>query len=263
VGGGPAGIAAALEAAASGHRVVLFERANALGGQIGLAGAAPGNRGISEAFVSMAERRLEGARVETRLATAATVDDVLGLQPEAVVVATGATPFVDERVPLDGVESVSAWDVLAGNAPRGRNVVVADWGGDPGGLDAAEVLASAGASVTLAVESVAVGEGVHQYRRNLYLQRLYRAGVTIAHHLALVGAAGGRVDFRNVFAPDVRTTFTADLLVIARGRVPFDELSGPLGASGVRVETAGDCCSPRSLEEAVLEGTLAARNVIA
>ena len=44
--------------------------------------------------------------------------------------------------------------------------------------------------MTLAVASLAAGEPIHQYRRNLYLQRLYRAGVTILHHLELesVGA---------------------------------------------------------------------------
>jgi hypothetical protein len=88
------------------------------------------------------------------------------------------------------VEVAQSWDVLAavsdtgppnragfraiGVRHRGLRVVVADWGGDPSGLDAAEVLALAGNDVTLAVASVAVGEGVHQYRRNLYLQRLYR-----------------------------------------------------------------------------------------
>ncbi|MFY9580092.1 MAG: FAD/NAD(P)-binding oxidoreductase, partial [Gaiellaceae bacterium] len=198
-----------------------------------------------------------------RLGASASVDDVLALQPEAVVIATGAKPFVDERVRLEGVEVVHAWDVLAGNVPGGCTAVVSDWGGDPGGLDAAEVLAAAGSSVTLALEAVAVGEAVHQYRRNLYLQRLYGAGVEIVHHLELVGASAGHVEFRNVFARDRRTTFAADVLVIARGRVPEDELSVPLAASGVRVETAGDCRSPRSLEEAVLEGTLAAQNAIA
>ena len=48
----------------------------------------------------------------------------------------------------------------------------------------------AGAS-TLAVASVTVGETVHQYRRNLYLQRLYRAGVVILHHHELDSAARG------------------------------------------------------------------------
>jgi 2,4-dienoyl-CoA reductase-like NADH-dependent reductase (Old Yellow Enzyme family) len=263
VGGGPAGIAAAVEASAAGHAVVLFERASAVGGQLALAGRAPGNADVARAFVSMSDRRLRKGGVEVRLGTAATMDGVVALAPDAVVVATGARPFVDERLHLDGVESATAWDVLAGDVPSGRGVVVADWGGDQGGLDAAELLAAAGNAVTLAVESVAVGEAVHQYRRNLYLQRLYRAGVEIVHHLRLAGAANGRVEFRNVFAPDRSATFPADLLVIARGRVPDDELSAPLAAAGLHVERAGDCCSPRSLEEAVLEGTLAAQRVIA
>jgi 2,4-dienoyl-CoA reductase-like NADH-dependent reductase (Old Yellow Enzyme family)/thioredoxin reductase len=263
VGGGPAGIAAALEAAGAGHGVVLFERTDGLGGQLALAGNAPGNADVARAFVSMSERRLRKGGVEVMIGSTATVGDVVSLGPDAVVVATGAKPYVDDRVDLDGVEAVHAWDVLAGHVPDGSTVVVADWGGDPGGLDAAELLAAAGNRVTLAIESLAVGEALHQYRRNLYLQRLYRAGVEIVHHLRIVSGGDGRVAFRNVFAPDLVATFAADLLVIARGRVPEDELSGPLAKAGVRVETAGDCCSPRSLEEAVLEGTLAAHRVIA
>jgi len=261
VGGGPAGIAAAVEAATAGHDVVLLERADRIGGQLALAGAAPGSASVASSFVAMAIDRL--GPVETRLGANATVGDVLALEPAAVVVATGARPYVDERLELGGVETVHAWDVLAGNVPSGRTVVVADWGGDPGGLDAAELLAANGNSVTLAVESVAVGEAVHQYRRNLYLQRLYRAGVEIRHHLALHGTSDEHVRLRNVFAPDLTATLAADLLVLAHGRLPDDDLSGSLAEAGAQVETAGDCRSPRSLEEAVLEGTLAAQKVIA
>jgi len=263
VGGGPAGVAAAAEAGRSGHEVVLLERAAHLGGQIALAGAAPGNSELARAFLGNAERQLSSTGVELQLATAADADDVLALAPDAVVVATGARPYRDSRLALQGIDVLDAWDVLAGDVPAGRNIVVADWGGDPGGLDAAELLAAADNVVTLAVASVAVGEGVHQYRRNLYLQRLYRAGVTIAHHLELVDAANHAVRFRNVFAPERETAFDADLLVLALGRVPEDGLARALAADGLRIEEAGDCCGPRSLEEAVLEGTLAARRVVA
>jgi hypothetical protein len=109
--------------------------------------------------------------------------------------------------------------------------------------------------VTLAVSSVAVGELVHQYRRNLYLQRLYRAGVRIVHHHEL---APGPV-LRNVFARELIEPVEADAVVLALGRVPV-EVEAP---AGTRVERAGDCLSPRSLEEAVLEGTLAARRAVA
>jgi NADPH-dependent 2,4-dienoyl-CoA reductase/sulfur reductase-like enzyme len=248
VGGGPAGIAAAVDAGRAGHEVVLVERRERLGGQIALAGAAPGGRELAHRFLDNAERGLAEANVEVRLG----VEGADSFDADRFVLATGARPFREDDGP-------TAWDVLGGSLPEGRTVVVADWGGDPGGLDAAEVLAAAGKEVTLAVASVAVGELVHQYRRNLYLQRLYRAGVHVLHHHELVEASEGTVRLRNVFARELETTVDADAVVLALGRVPV-ELEAPAGA---RVERAGDCLSPRSLEEAVLEGTLAARSVVA
>jgi 2,4-dienoyl-CoA reductase-like NADH-dependent reductase (Old Yellow Enzyme family)/thioredoxin reductase len=255
VGGGPAGIAAAKEAAALGNEVVLFERGPRLGGQIALAGAAPGGAEVARVFLEDAERHLSLAGVEVRLGEEADSGE-LGTF-DGVIVATGARPF---RPPLEleGVRVLDSWEVLAGEVPAGQKVVVADWGGDPSGLDAAELLAPSN-TVLLGVAAVGVGEGLHQYRRNLYLQRLYRAGVRIVHHVRLVGATDGRVRFRNVFAPEQETSFDADLLVLALGRVPRDELAPVLRRAGLPVEEAGDCLGPRSLEEAVLEGTLAAR----
>ena len=49
----------------------------------------------------------------------------------------------------------------------------------------------------------------------------------------------------------------ADTLVLALGREPVNHLFHDLVTSGVRVVGVGDCIGPRSIEEAVLEGTLA------
>jgi hypothetical protein len=79
--------------------------------------------------------------------------------------------------------------------------------------------------------------------------------VRIIHHHEL---ASGPV-LRNVFAPELTVPVEADAVVLALGRVPVTVEPPP----GLPVESAGDCLSPRSLEEAVLEGTLAARRVFA
>jgi pyruvate/2-oxoglutarate dehydrogenase complex dihydrolipoamide dehydrogenase (E3) component len=139
--------------------------------------------------------------------------------------------------------------------------VVADWGGDSTGLDCAEVLAAAGLEVTLASASVTAGEGVHQYRRNLSLARLYRAGVRIEQHVELVVAADGEARFRNVFAADLEDLIATDAVVLALGRVPVDGLAPELAALGLAVQAVGDCLSPRSAEEAILEGTLGVGSV--
>ncbi|HEX5470159.1 MAG TPA: FAD-dependent oxidoreductase [Gaiellaceae bacterium] len=247
VGGGPAGLAAAAEALAAGHDVTLLERERRLGGQIALAGSAPGHAELARSLLRNYEHLLAGADVR--------LGEDAGEAPaaDAVVLATGARPY-EPSFPLTGVEVLQAWDVLRGSHPHGRRIVVADWGGDAAGLDCAELLDQAGNDVTLTLGSAAFGETLHQYQRNLYAARFYRAGIRIEHHLELAGASDGSVLFRNLFAPEVERALPADLLVLSLGRVPARlEISHPL------VEEAGDCLSPRSLEEAILEGTLAAR----
>jgi pyruvate/2-oxoglutarate dehydrogenase complex dihydrolipoamide dehydrogenase (E3) component len=236
----------------------VLDREDRIGGQMALAGAAPGHVETAATLVRNYERLLAGA--EVRLGVPLDAEAVAALSPDAVVVATGARPYMPE-LELGGVEVHQAWDVLGGERPRLRQVVVADWGGDASGLDCAELLAAEEYHVTLAVAAVAAGEAIHQYQRNLYLERLYRAGVRIEHHLELTGARGGRAVFRNLFARELETSLEG-ALVLALGRVPVDELAPALSARGLRVEEAGDCRGPRSLEEAVLEGTLAARTLL-
>jgi 2,4-dienoyl-CoA reductase-like NADH-dependent reductase (Old Yellow Enzyme family)/thioredoxin reductase len=260
VGGGPAGLAAAAEAGAAGHEVVLLEWGDRLGGQAALAGAAPMHAELARTLARNYGRLLEAANVEVRVEAEADPGSIADFAPDAVVVATGARPY-EPDLALAGVESVQAWDVLRGPRPRGRRVVVADWGGDASGLACADLLDAAGNDVTLAVGSAALGETLHQYQRNLYAERLYRAGIRIEHHLELVGAEQARVRFRNLFAPELESELQADLLVLALGRVPERSLAEALADEGLEVHEAGDCLGPRGLEEAILEGTLAAQAV--
>jgi 2,4-dienoyl-CoA reductase-like NADH-dependent reductase (Old Yellow Enzyme family)/thioredoxin reductase len=255
VGAGPAGLAATREAALRGHEVVVFESEDEIGGQVRLMRDAPGQAEIAETLVRNYDETLRSARVKLRLGTAADVDGIGALGPDLVVVATGAEPY-RAPIPIEGAEPLAGWDVLRGERPRGR-VLVADWGGDPTGLDCAELLAAAGCEVTLTVAATAVGESLHSYRRALYLARLYSAGVGIRHHLRLVGVTPAGGLFANLFAGDVRELIQADHVVLAQGRVPAPDPSAGLRRLGLEVRRAGDCASPRSLEEAILEGTMA------
>jgi pyruvate/2-oxoglutarate dehydrogenase complex dihydrolipoamide dehydrogenase (E3) component len=239
---------------------VLLERSGRLGGQVALAGAAPMHAELARTLARNYNRLLEDAGVEVRLETEADPEAIASFAPDAVVVATGAAPY-EPDLPLAGVEVVQAWGVLRGPRPSGRRVVVADWGGDASGLACADLLDSAGNSVTVAVGSAAVAETLHQYQRNLYAARLYRAGVRLEHHVELTGAEQGRVFVRNLFAPEVESELRADLLVLALGRVPDRALVEALAGVGLEVHEAGDCLGPRGLEEAILEGTLAAQAV--
>jgi 2,4-dienoyl-CoA reductase-like NADH-dependent reductase (Old Yellow Enzyme family)/thioredoxin reductase len=252
-GAGPAGLAAAAEAVARGHRVFLFESSLEVGGQLRLYRDAPGQRELAATMLRHYARILQAESVDLQLGTTADAATLAAVDPDLVLLACGAVPYLPP-IDLSDLPVSHAWDVLAGERPGG-NVVVADWGGDPSGLDAAEVLAGAGARVTLAVGSYGVGEGLHQYRRALYLERLYRAGVDIRHHLQFCGTRSDGARFRNTYAFDQETVIPADHVVIAQGRIPVAQPD--IEALGAPTRRIGDCDTPRSLEEAVLEATIA------
>jgi 2,4-dienoyl-CoA reductase-like NADH-dependent reductase (Old Yellow Enzyme family)/thioredoxin reductase len=255
VGGGPAGLAAAAEAGARGHEVILVEQYR-LGGQVWLAGNSPTHAELAQTMLANYEHLLSAPNVTIELGTNADADVLESYEPDGVILATGARPYEPPHA-LTGVEVVQVWDLLRGARPEGH-ILIADWGGDPAALDCAEALAAEGREVTLAVGAVSPGETLHQYSRNVYIGRLLRAGVRIENWLGLETARDGRAIFRNIFAPDLETSIPCDVLALSLGRVPNQELEASARARGMEVATAGDCRSPRTIEEAILEGTLAA-----
>ena len=140
VGAGPAGMICAMVAAQRGHEVVLFDRADELGGQLNLARQVPGKEEF-HGLVRWFETMVIGAGVEVRLGTTARVDDLRGF--DEVVIATGVSP----RDPgIQGQDrAISYIDVLRG-APVGPRVAIVGAGGI--GFDVAEYLVHAGVSPT-------------------------------------------------------------------------------------------------------------------
>jgi NADPH-dependent 2,4-dienoyl-CoA reductase/sulfur reductase-like enzyme len=257
IGGGPAGMAAAVAAGRAGARVELYEAEPVLGGQFALAGRAPAHRETAARFRADWTRRLAAAGVDVRTDARVESCETVAAGADRVIIATGAVAYRPELTAPPGVALVDGWDAIRDPPGVAGPVLVADWGGGWTGLDAAELLAEAGARVWLSVAAPIVGETVHQYQRVFYLARLERLGVTILHHRELVEAPGGAL-LRSLWThateplPDgVRS------LVLALGREPVDPLVHACREHGVPWTAVGDCRGARSLEEAILEGTAA------
>ncbi|MFM2351426.1 MAG: hypothetical protein RIR04_2392, partial [Pseudomonadota bacterium] len=141
VGAGPAGMMTALVAAERGHKVVLFDRAQHVGGQLNLARKVPGKEefdGMVDWFGSELVRR----GVETRLGREADLVDLTGF--DEVVIATGVAP---RELAIEGHELAMRYsDVLQG-APVGQRVAIIGAGGI--GFDVAEFLVGGAHSATL------------------------------------------------------------------------------------------------------------------
>ena len=136
VGAGAAGMAAALACAERGHRVTLWERDGAVGGQMRLAAAVPGKEEFGP-LLRWFEAALREAGVELRLGAAPLPDDLAGF--DAVVVATGVRP---RRPGIPGEEGAPSYaEVLSGAAGAGGRVALV--GAGPIGFDVATALVGA------------------------------------------------------------------------------------------------------------------------
>jgi N-methyl-L-proline demethylase len=225
IGGGPAGLEAARVLGERGHRVIVFEAADAPGGQIRLAASSPRRRDL----ISIVEWRLAECKlldVDIRTNSYAEADEVLAENPDLVVVATGGLPNTEFLA--EGAQLVTdGWDVLCGAArPRGQVLFYDDNGGHPG-LDAAEVLARSGVELEFVTpeRTLAPDVGGVNYPGYFKVFAEHDIRVTLNERVTGVRRKDGRleVDLYNEYAHATRQR-VVDHVVVEHGTLPQDEL---------------------------------------
>jgi 2,4-dienoyl-CoA reductase-like NADH-dependent reductase (Old Yellow Enzyme family)/thioredoxin reductase len=248
LGGGPAGLEAALTASDRGHEVHLWERGDRLGGQLAAAAVPPGKEEILPLARHLAGRVARSA-IRVRLDADWKDEEITALSPDAIVVATGSR----EVMPFEGENVIAARRVLTGGPPPGERFLVV--GGGAVGLETADFLASRGRKVTVIEQAGRVGTGMESSRRRLLLERLRRGGVEVLTERRLAGlSAGGGV----VAGPGGETCeIAADAVVVAAGAASDKAAPARAGALVPDTYLVGDARRPRGIMEAVLEGRLA------
>lgn len=252
-GGGPAGMKAAAVAAERGHRVILCEASKRLGGQALLAQELPGRAEFGGIVTNLAHE-MEQHGVEIRLGTNVTPDLVRAEGADAVIVATGALPWRPAIEGEDEAHIVNAWQVLQGEANVGGRVVVADWRCDWIGLGIAERLARDGCKVTLAVNGYMPGQMIQMYVRDRWIGDLNKLGVEMIPYARLFGADSSSAYLQHTTSGEPIIIDEVDTIVTTLGHQSVTTLADALEDWDGDVLLAGDCLSPRTCEEAVLEG---------
>ena len=277
VGGGPAGMSAALAAHERGHRVTLFERTGRLGGQLYLAAAPPGRA----EFASLAEdlaHQVELANIPTMMDCR--VDDSLIRKeaPDAIILATGATPLSPPIPGSDLPHVAQAWDVLGNRATTGRRVAIV--GGGAVGVETALFLAEKG---TLSAEAVKfllvnraedpetlfematrgtrqvtlvemldkVGKDIGKSTRWGMMQALSRIGVTTVTRATVVEIEPGGLKVEKDGGVE---TIAADTVVIAAGSASYNPLQRVVEKLGIAFKVVGDAGKVALAFDAVHQG---------
>lgn len=146
IGGGPAGMEAAITLADRGHQVILAEKSGRLGGAIRFAGHVSFKSKLDQ-LMQVLIRRVERRKITVMLNTGMTPELARSLRPDAIVCAIGADPIVP---PVPGVDleiAVSAVGMHEHMEEIGQNVVIL--GGGLVGCEESILLGELGKKVTV------------------------------------------------------------------------------------------------------------------
>lgn len=234
IGGGIGGMEAARLADLRGHEVSLYEKSNSLGGAF-IAAAAPSFKEADKKLISWYGHELEKSNVNVVMDTSVDAELIKEHAPDAVIIATGASP---RHIPIQGAERshvIEVKDLLLGGCQVKGSVVVA--GGGLSGCEAAYELALKGNKVTI----------VEMADQILRAPLLSMANSTMLkdllkfHHVEIMTGTKLNKILENqieVETAEGSKTLRADHVVLAMGYVPGTELD--ITGLANEVYTVGD-----------------------
>jgi dimethylamine/trimethylamine dehydrogenase len=255
IGGGPAGLEAALTLGRRGLEVALAEASDRFGGRLLREATLPG----LATWMRVRDWRLHMmgklANVELFPASRMSVEDIAEFGADHVVLATGS------RWRRDGVgvyeiragefpAALTPDDVFAGAAVRGPVVVYDDEHYFMGGA-LAEMLAASGHAVHYVTTAPVASSWTVTTNEQDFLQaRLIEMGARLHPLKALKAQGNGEVTLACVYTGR-EEPLPCGTLILCTGRLPETSLCDTLAARGIPATRIGDCLTPSSIADAV------------
>ena len=266
IGGGATGMKAAETLGKRGHRVTLLEASDELGGQLKLVVKTPG-RHMWNVVTRDLKVQMALGNVDVRLGTEATEELINELDPDGVLVATGALPsrtgfspvqpLVDVLPGTDNGRVFTLWEAIEGVEGIGKRVVLLDDDGSRTAAGAAEVLLDRGHDVHVATRWNQLypftAGGLDM--ATLY-ERQFKKGLTYTINTWASAIGDDTVAMWNVYTGEAETPLPYDSVVVT-GQKPNDALYLALKEQRDNVHRAGDAVACRKLDHAIYEGYLA------
>lgn len=265
IGAGPGGMYTAVTAAERGHDVTVWEKSKQIGGQLNLAVVSPGKQEMCK-WLTHLNYRAKKAGVKFEFKKEATVESVKEFAPDAVVVATGATPLIPTFIKGVGdYPVITTHDILSRKVtiPKGTVCIL---GGGEVACETAEMLmadarpnsfATTGSigdvEVTLVEMQPQLMTGVCLPNRNIALASLRREGVKsyinskvleVTEHEVKIQHKDGTEEWLKGF----------DYIVLGLGSRKYDPLSEELKAFVPEVHVIGDAIKPGQSSDAMHQG---------
>ena len=247
VGGGVAGMNAALSAAERGHEVVLYEKSSRLGGQALLSDGMWFKKEM-KAYHEWLERQVRrNGNIFIVTNTEATPELVSEIDPDATVVAVGAKQIVP---PIPGVEkAVMAFDVFGNEDRIGKKVVII--GGGDIGCELSIHLSERGHNCTVVELTHFQAGNAELCIRMSILQFMEKEHVTTLLDTRATEITDSGVHIEN---GEGKSFLPADTVIIATGTTPLIEERDSFKNVSFDVINIGDCKKASNMQHAIETG---------
>ncbi|MBS4024742.1 MAG: FAD-dependent oxidoreductase [Clostridia bacterium] len=259
VGGGPAGMTAAIQAKLAGHETHLFEEQTSLGGRLLLAQQVPGREGLAE-LIRYYERELDAAGVKLFLGWEVSEEtDISSYQ--GVIIATGSKALIT-LIPGSFTGQVVSGEEVWQGVKVGERVLVIDEDGFHPATGLVELLAASNKSVYVTTSELFVGYKLTETGElPLWNQRVKRMPVTFFPHHKLKEAKEQSVILRERYSGVEKVIEALDTIVCCYPGLPREDVFLKLKQKHNRVVRIGDCVAPRTALAAIHEGYKAGRRI--
>jgi dimethylamine/trimethylamine dehydrogenase len=267
VGGGPAGLEAAVSLGKRGYNVALAEARRMLGGRVTLESSLPGLGQWARVRDWRLNQIEKLANVDVYLDSAIDEDQILEFAPDRVVIATGARWRRDgigrwHTSAIPGSESPSTLtpgDIMAGAMPSGPVVVFDDDHYYIGGL-IAEALRRTGLEVTLVTPANEVSTWTtHTEEQHRIQAWILKLGIAVETGMTLASVNEGSVTLKSIHTDAAREVEAVNVVMVT-SREPIDALYHSL-KERIPIQRVGDCLAPGTIATAVYSGHRYAREI--
>ena len=256
IGGGPGGMYCAMELKDRGHEPVIFEKSDALGGQIRMAEYADFKWELLR-YLNWLRGQIAKRGIEVRLNTEATPEAIEAEGFDTVVVAVGANPKMPS---IPGVENAK-WDpvsIYGHEAEVGKKVVVI--GGASSASEAAIYLSKCGHDVTQLCRKECIAYDLNPIRSIPYMNILAnKSGVYTLHRVRTTGIEAGKVHYTDEAGAE--HTIECDDIVAAGGMEPNAALATSFANTAKEFYMIGDCTQSGTMRYAIKDAYCTAMQI--
>ena len=244
-GGGIGGMQAALTAAARGHKVVLCEKTDRLGGVLLCEEKVPFKKHLGEYLAHQALMISREKNIEVRLNTEVTPALAKELEPDVIVAALGSRPAVPPIPGIDGPNVTIAEKVYMDPEKAGKKLVIL--GGGLVGCELAIFMAGLGREVTILEMAPSLNSGTNLLQGSSINLELKRLGIDVRLNTKVTKIAPEGVTGEG---KDGEVFFPADTVVCALGMKPNREEAADLALCAPEYHVLGDCVIPATVYQA-------------